>query len=105
MPLRVSRVSAGMAEKASTIPGMTKCCQVPVPEIGSQPQLQAEDDHQDQPEPEARHRLADHGDELHQPIHPGVLPDRGQDAERDGDDQRDGEAGQPQRQGDRHALA
>ena len=37
MPARVSRVSAGIAEKASTTPGMTKCCHEPVPEIGSQP--------------------------------------------------------------------
>jgi hypothetical protein len=66
--------------------------------------VQPKGDHQDQPEPEARHRLADHRDELHQPVHPGILAHRRQDAERDGDDQRDGEAGQPERQGDRHAL-
>ena len=37
MPERVSRVSAGIAVKASTIPGITKCCQVPVPDIGRMP--------------------------------------------------------------------
>ena len=37
MPERVSRVSAGIAVKASTMPGITKCCQVPVPEIGRMP--------------------------------------------------------------------
>ena len=37
MALRVKRVRLAIRKAESAISGMTKCCQVPLPELGSQP--------------------------------------------------------------------
>ena len=82
MPARVSRVSAGIAEKASTMPGMTKCCHEPVPEIGSQPSCRPNVIISIRPSQKRRHRLAEQRHHLHGAVEAGVLAHRGQDAER-----------------------
>jgi hypothetical protein len=55
-------------------------------------EVQAEHDHQDQREPEARDRLTDHRQHGDGAVDPGVLAHRRQDAERDRDDQREAQA-------------
>ena len=104
MPERVSRVSAGIAVKASTMPGITKCCQVPVPEIGRTPSCRPSTIIRISAEPEARHRLPDHREQGDAAVDPGVLAHRRQDAERNRDDQRDAQADEAERERDRQAL-
>ena len=66
--------------------------------------MQAEHDHQDQGEPEARHRLPHHREQGDAAVDPGIFAQRRQDAEWNRDDQRKAQADQAERDRDRQAL-
>ena len=70
-----------------------------VPEAGQELEAHRDEEDEEQPDPEARHRLTQQSEELGSPVDPAPAVHRRQHAERHGEEQREDQTGEGQLEG------